>query len=242
MNLEHVHQDVILNNRRLKYLPAVRYEILVVAHEVRIIPFDAEAQQPQQLLYQKLSLAQCLILAQIVIVFRPRLLEQSQIRLAFRVERVSLRATLLLVDGFVTVNLRLHPNDVYLLLQLLYDQIELLGIIKTLLASQNVLEQLAGSALRRKSQRIHLSFHVVLYRYDCDYLRQNLREYCLVHLPQSDLRDVHHEVNELTQKFLTSQEVVFGEALFYCVAIFFSFAVWVQGCVSDDSHLLVLLS
>lgn len=71
VDFEDVHEDVILDYGRLQNLPTVRDEVLVVAHEVRIIPFDTEAEQPQQLLDQKLPLRQRLILAQIVIVFGP---------------------------------------------------------------------------------------------------------------------------------------------------------------------------
>lgn len=151
-----------------------------------------------------------------------------------------MRTSLLLFDGFFAVNLRLHPNDVYLLLQFLYDQVEFCRVVEALLASQNIFEQLAGSTLRQESQRIHLSLHVVLHRYDGDNLWQNLWKYRLVHLPQSDFGDIYHVVDELTQKLLAAQKVVFGTALFNLVVLLFDLGIGVQSGVLDDLHLLVL--
>jgi hypothetical protein len=53
-------------------------EVLIVAYEVWVVSFYAEAKKSKQLLDQKLPLIKSLIFSEKIIIFRPRLLIKSQ--------------------------------------------------------------------------------------------------------------------------------------------------------------------
>jgi len=85
VNFENISEDVVLKNTALKNLSTVRHVVLVITYHVRIISSDTNAEHLEELLYQKMSLAQSLKLAEVIIIIWPRSFVQVEIAFIFKV-------------------------------------------------------------------------------------------------------------------------------------------------------------